>query len=167
MLKLSNGLGDQNEVHLYVGRLWIVPQNQQEGMETVERGATKKEQIQKKLSIFLLKMKFWILRCIHSLSPNNVNDQNKKAINEQHKNFHILEQIHFQKINKNISSVYSTLATAQQQISNVFFLKWVRDTATSKCYRCNGAIQTPLISKLDNHSVAEKDICHYRDRCTR
>ena len=66
-----------------------------------------------------------------------MNDQNKKAIYEQHKNFHILEQIHFQKINKNISSVYSAQATAQQQISNVFFLKWVSGTAASKCYRCN------------------------------
>ena len=106
------------------------------------------------------------MKLLHS-SPNNVNDQNKKAINGQHKNFHILEQIRFQKINKNISSVYSTLATAQQQISNGFFLKWVSGTAASKCYRCNGAIQTPPINMLDNLSVAGKDICHYRDRCTR
>ena len=82
-------------------------------------------------------MKLWILGCINSLSPNNVNDQNKSAINEQHKNFHILEQIHFQKINKNISSVYSAQATAQQQISNVLFLKWVSGRAASKYYRHN------------------------------
>ena len=68
------------------------------------------------------------------------NDQNKKAINEKHKNFNTLDQMHFQKIGGNISLVYSRLATVQQQISDPFFLKWVISTAVSKCYGCNGAI---------------------------
>ena len=75
--------------------------------------------------------------------------------------------MHFQKINDNISLVYSTLATVQQQISDPFFLKWVIGTAVSKCYGCNGAISNPTITMLDNPTVAWKDMCHYRDRSIR
>ena len=112
-------------------------QNQQEGKVTVERGATRAD-IEKVVNIF--NENKTVNFTLHSLSPNNVNDQNKKAINENHKNFNTLDQMHFQKIYNKISLVYSTLATVQQQISDPFFLKWVIGTAVSKCYGCNGAI---------------------------
>ena len=43
---------------------------------------------------------------LYSRSPNNVNGQNVKAINEKHVNFHISDQPHFQELN-NILSVHS------------------------------------------------------------
>ena len=103
---------------------------------------------------------------LYSLSPNNTNHQNEKAINEKHINFHISDQMNFQEFNNNILSVHSAPPIVQQQISNPFFLKWVSGTTVSKCYGCNGSIPNPPISMLDNLIVAQKDIRHYRDRHT-
>ena len=104
---------------------------------------------------------------LHSLSPNNANGQNEKAINEKHINFHISDQMHFQEFNNNILSVHSAPPIVQQQILNPFFLKWVSDTTVSKCYGCNGSIPNPPISILNNLIVARKDIHHYCNKNTR
>ena len=103
---------------------------------------------------------------LHSLSSNNANGQNEKAINEKHINFHISDQMHFQEFNNNILSVHSAPPIMQEQISNPFFLKWVSGTTVSKCYGCNGSIPNPPISMLDNLIAARKDIRHYRNRNT-
>ena len=99
-----------------------------------------------------------------SLTPNNTNRQNEKAINEKHINFHISDQMNFQEFNNNILSVHS--APPIVQISNSFFLKWVSGTTVSKCYGCNGSIPNPPINMLDNLIVARKDIRHYHGRNT-
>ena len=103
---------------------------------------------------------------LYSLSPNNTNRQNEKAINEKHINFHISDQMNFQKFKNNILSVHSAPTITQQQISNPFFLKWVSGTAVSKYYGCNGSIPNLLINMLDNLIVARKDIRHYHGRNT-
>ena len=51
---------------------------------------------------------------LYSLSPNNTNRQNEKAIHEKHKNFHISDQMNFQKFSNNILSVHSAPTIAQQ-----------------------------------------------------
>ena len=101
---------------------------------------------------------------LYSSSPNNINDQNEKAIDEKHINFYISDQMNFQEFNNNILSVRSAPAIVQQQISNPFFLKWVSGTTVTKCYGCNGSIPDPPINMLDNLIVARKVIRHYRDR---
>ena len=103
---------------------------------------------------------------LHSLTPNNANGQNEKAINEKHINFHISDQMHFQEFNNSILSVHTAPPIVQQQISNPFFLKWVSGTTVSKCYGFYGFIPNPPISMLDNLIVTRKDISHYRHRNT-
>ena len=45
----SNGLGDQNVVHLYMGRLWMLPQNQQEEKGNSRKRSNKKKAFIKKI----------------------------------------------------------------------------------------------------------------------
>ena len=68
---------------------------------------------------------------LHSLSPNNTNRQNGKAIKEKHLNFLISDQMNFQEFNNNILLVHSAPTIVQQQISNLFFLMQVSCTTVS------------------------------------
>ena len=99
---------------------------------------------------------------LYSLSSNNANGQNEKAIIEKHLNFHISDQIRslittrVQEFNNNILLVHSASPKVQQQISNPFFLKRVSGTTVSKCYECNGSIPNPPISMLDSSQANHK-----------
>ena len=49
----------------------------------------------------------------------------------------------------------------QQQKSNNFFLKWVNGATVSKCYGCNGRIQNPPTTPLENLIIAREDVRHF------